>query len=142
MNRILKSANKASRLAFCAVVISSILGCGGVPLARYDASTYQSLTFEKPEILAVYDTFKVNPVDDSKVSAADLKLAQIHEYEVGKPGNVDMAHQVENIQKMFDKHVAERRRDGPWSDVILSNHIDSISEVFDIAIKTEQAKNK
>jgi len=125
------------------VLVIPLAGCPSAQLARYNEATYQHLTFEKPEVLALYDTFKSDPLNDEKIRDIDLKLAQIREFEAGKgPSNADMTHQVDSIQNMFKKHVAERRRDGPWSDPNLMNHKDSIGEAFDIAIRTVQALNK
>lgn len=143
MNKITMRPTYARSIAAILLFSSPMIGCSGPQLARYDETTYQRVTFAKPEVLAVYDTFKIDPIDEGKVGEIDLKLAQIREYEAGKGApNVDMTHQVELIQGMFKKHVAERRRDGPWNDANLGNHKDAISKAFDIAIKTEQAKNK
>ena len=142
MNKTFAHRHMQSIAAFV-FLVTPLIGCGGPQLARYDATTYQNLTFEKPEVLAVYDTFKSDPINESQINAINLKLSQIHEYEAGKgSGNVDMTSQVESIQNMFKKHVTERRRDGVWNDTNLANHKDAISEAFDKAIKTEQAKNK
>ncbi len=120
-----------------------LVGCPGPQLVRYDETTYQHLTFVKPEILALYDTFKMDPLNDNKIGDVDLKVAQIREYEAGKgPGNADMTHQIDLVQTMFKKHVAERRRDGPWNDANLGNHKEAIANLLDTAIKTEQALNK
>jgi hypothetical protein len=120
-----------------------LVGCPGPQLVHYDETTYQHLTFVKPEILALYDELKADPINDTKISGIDLKIAQIREYEAGKgPGNVDMTHQVDLIQNMFRKHIAERRRDGPWNDANLGNHKDAITKLLDIAIKTEQSLNR
>jgi hypothetical protein len=142
MNKTLPRPYVKSVAAFC-LLASTLIGCGGPQLARYDVTTYQNITFEKPEVLALYDTFRVDPINENKFNDVDLKLAQIREYEAGKgPGNVDMTQQIESIKSMFEKHVAERRRDGPWNEANLGNHKDAISDAFDVAIKTEQAKNK
>lgn len=133
------------RVALAVAVLGSLSmsGCSGVPITKYDDRSYQQITFVKPEILAVYDTFTVDPIDEAKVSAVDLKLAQYQAYESGKgPTNTEMTQQVEHMQALYRKHVAERRRDGPWNATNLANHKETIVEACDIAIKTEQAKNK
>lgn len=118
-------------------------GCAGVQLAKYDDRSYQQVTFVKPEILAVYDTFAVDPINEAKVEAVDLKLAQYQAYEAGKgPANSDMTRQVENVQALYKKHVSERRRDGPWNPTNIANHKETITDACDITIRTEQAKNK
>ena len=82
----------------CFLLLFPLVGCPGPQLVHYDETTYQHLTFVKPEILALYDTFKIDPVNDSKISDIDLKIVQIREYEAGKgAGNVDMTHQVDLI---------------------------------------------
>lgn len=142
MNKISPRPHMAYAAVICFFAVP-FTACGGPQLNRYDATTYQNLTYEKPEVLALYDSFGTDPINDGKVNDVGLKLSQIHEYEAGKgAGNIDMTHQVESIQKLFQKHVSERRRDGAWNATNLTNHKETISEAFDIAIKTEQAKNK
>ena len=128
---------------FFFLLLFPFVSCSGPQLVHYDEMTYQHLTFVKPEILALYDTFKTDPLNDTKIGEMDLKLEQIHEYENGKgPGNVDMTHQVDLIQSTFKKHMNERRRDGPWNDANLDDHKDAITKLLNTAIKTEQALNK
>lgn len=132
-----------SLVSLTLISITSFSGCAGNTLTKYDESTYQQVTFIKPQILATYDTFKVDPLNQPKIDETDLKLAQLQTYVSGKGlGNADMTQQVESIQKLFRKHVAARKRDGVWNDVVTDNHKEIISEACDLAIKTEAAKNK
>jgi hypothetical protein len=132
------------RLVLAAALLgSSLSGCAGVQVAKYDEQSYQQVAFVKPEILAVYDTFTVDPINEAKVEAVDLKLAQYHSYEAGKgPANAEMTQQIGHVQELYKKHVAERRRDGPWNATNLANHKETITDACDIAIKTERVKNK
>ncbi len=142
--KITKVGNRFRAMAAVWMIATAALSaCGGVSVTKYDDHTYQQVAFVKPEILAVYDSFKIDPINDAKVEGVDLKLAQYQTYEAGKgPANIEMTQQLETIQKLFKKHVAERKRDGPWNDTVIGNHKEIISEACDIAIKTERAKNK
>lgn len=143
MNSLVNRAGRRAVSALLVLGVISISGCGGVALTKYDDRTYQQVTFAKPEVLAVYDSFAADPIDETKISAENLKLAQLREYEAGKgAANAEMIQQVESIQNLFKRHTAERRRDGPWNETNLNNHKATISAAFDLAIKTEQAKNR
>lgn len=143
MKRILsgQAARLARMLALGATFFA--LGCSGPQLAKYDETSYRNLTYLKPEVVALYEGFKKDPIDEKVVEATQLKVAQAREYEVGKGlPNADMTAQVDTLQKMFKRHVEGRRRDGPWNDVAFQNYRDDITTAFDLTIRTEQAKNR
>jgi hypothetical protein len=143
MNMAPTFRNHFLSIATLAISMTAMTGCGGNALTKYDENTYQQVTFVKPQILATYDTFKTDPLNQPKIDETDLKLAQLQTYEAGKgPANVEMTQQVESIQKLFRKHVAERKRDGVWNEVVTNDHKEIISEACDLAIKTEAAKNR
>lgn len=109
----------------------------------YDPVTYKNLTDIKPEVMALYETFSGDSVDTIKVSAISLKLAQIYEYENGKGAkNIETTKQIKIIQEMFERHVADRIKNGKWNETHLNNQKQNMAEAFDIAIQTERLKNK
>jgi len=109
----------------------------------YDSTTYKQLTDLKPRVLLLYDKFLTTKVDQQKIEEIRLKFAQIYEYEKGKGvKNVETFSQIELIRKMYERHVIDRLENGNWSEVHLHNQKENISEAFDIAIQTENLKNK
>lgn len=114
---------------------------GGI--TYYDPTTYKNMTDLKPEVLMLYDTYASDSVDMAKVSTVRLKLAQAYEYEKGKGDkNKETYEQISKIQGMFERHMAERMRDGKWNEANLSNKKENIGAAFDTAIRTERLKNK
>jgi len=126
-------------------IVISLYNCAqwlGFP-SYYDPTTYKNLTDLKPEVLLLYDTFKQEQIEEKKIAALRLKLAQIYEYEKGKGvENSDTTRQIEIIQQMFERHVKDRLEGGRWTLVHSSNVKENIAEAFDIAIRTERLKNK
>lgn len=114
---------------------------GGI--SYFDPTTYRNLTEVKPQVIFLYETFMEDSIDHAEVRSIRLQLAQMHEYEKGKGAdNLETAEQIDIIRKMFDEHVAERRRNGPWNAVHMKNQVENITEAFDTAIETERLKNK
>lgn len=109
----------------------------------YDATAYKDLTDIKPQVSDLYDTFTNDNVDTAKIEAARLKLAQIYEYENGKgPSNAEATKQVQLIQQMFERHVKDRLTNGKWTQQARDDAKANIEKAFDIAISTENLKNK
>jgi len=109
----------------------------------YDSTTYKQLTDLKPKVLMLYDKFSGEITDQSKIEEIRLKFAQIYEYEKGKGlKNVETYSQIDLIRKMFERQVFDRLQNGFWSEAHLHNQKVNISEAFDIAIQTENLKNK
>ena len=109
----------------------------------YDQTTYKNLTDLKPEILFLYDTFATDSMDEAKIAAARLKLAQIYEYEKGKgEKNRETREQLELLQQMFERHIGDRVKGGKWTPAHVRNQKTNLAEAFDLAIATERVKNK
>jgi hypothetical protein len=139
----LKSSSLAiSLLLFLVLTQSSCASILGFP-SYYDATTYKSLTDLKAETLFLYDTFTTDSLDEAKLTALRLKLAQVYEYEKGKgENNKETREQVEIIQQMFGRHLSDRVKNGKWPAVHLTNQKTNLADAFDIAIATERLKNK
>ena len=129
-------------LLYLAWMLSSCASFLGFP-SYYDATTYKNLTDLKAESLFLYDTFATDVLDEAKVTAIRLKLAQAYEYEKGKGDkNKETREQLELIQQMVGRHVSDRVKNGKWSSTHLANQKTNLAEAFDIAIATERLKNK
>lgn len=116
-------------------------GCAATRISYFDPTTYKNLTDVKPEVLALYDTFTNEKIDTKQIDYVRLELAQMYEYEKGKEKNSETTKQIEIISKMFERHIKDRLDNGKWSKEHLNNKKENIEEAFDIAIKTERAKN-
>ncbi len=134
----------ASRLV-CGLLLTlavSLSGCSASRLSYYDPTTFHGLTALKPKVVALYDTFTQDPLQEDKLAEIRLELAQIVEYEKGKgESNRETAQQVQKIREIFDRHV-ENRKQGKWSKVFMEEAQQNIGDAFDLAIRTERLKNK
>lgn len=110
----------------------------------YDPTTYKNLTYLKPEVLMLYDSFATDEPDSNGLESIRLKFDQMIEYEIGKgKSNRETADQCKLIKGMFDRDVKDRLESGqPWREAHLNNKKENISEAFDLAISTENLKNK
>jgi len=147
MNPILNPFIALDRFVRISAAVSALFYLSSCSLfqgvTRYDPVTYKNFTDLKPELGLLYDSFAVEGApDQEKIAAFRLKLDQMVEYEKGKgEKNVRTARQVENIQKLFERHVEDRTR-GTWNPTHLGNQKQTILEALDLAIETEQTKNK
>ncbi|MEK7273675.1 MAG: hypothetical protein AAB110_00315 [Candidatus Desantisbacteria bacterium] len=120
-------------------------GCAHINggITYFDSTTYKNLTDLKPEVMALYDTFGMDTIDNSKISAVNLKLAQMYEYEKGKgEWNKETYKLIERIQILFKRHIDNRLQSGAWSTVHANNQKETIAEAFKLSIETEALKNK
>lgn len=125
----------------------SVSGCSGIPISYYDATTYTQLTSLKAEtttLVASFDTKKVSD-NESKIEQTTLNLRKAYEYEKGKGDpNSDTTKQFEKIEQLFDSDIKEYREGGPNSLGVKYFREAAIvlGQAFDIAIATENLKNK
>lgn len=121
------------------------MGCAGwlgFP-SYFDPTTYKNLTDLKPQVLLLYDSFTDEDLNKKNIQNIRLKLAQIYEYEKGKgEQNRETYAQIELVQRIFERHIKDRNENERWSEIHLNNQKQNISEAFDIAIQTENLKNK
>lgn len=119
------------------------MACGPLKVTYFDTTTYKNLTDLKPEVMALYDGFTAKELDAPKVAAVKLRLAQAAEYEKGKgTANDKTADQFAILQRMFARHVQDRAEHGPWSEDAKQGAEQNIGDAFDIAIASENLKNK
>lgn len=135
---------KRAPLFLLVVWLASLTGCAWLSsLSYYDPVSYQHLTALKPKVAFLYDSFASDSLDLEHVHEVRLELAQAYEYERGKgEANVESALQVEQIQSMFQRHVRERLQQASWSEAYLGDKREHILAAFDLAIQTENLKNR
>jgi hypothetical protein len=134
-------------LLFSSVLCITLLLCGCASFfsfpSYYDATTFKNLTDIKPEVLVLYDTFATDSPDTAAIGMIRLKLSQMIEYEKGKGSkNVETAKQIELIKVMFERQVEDRLNGAKWNEADLENNKENVGEALDIAIATENLKNK
>ncbi|MCD6594407.1 hypothetical protein J7L68_01855 [bacterium] len=146
MKKIMKKRNLLTPVLFIFLLVCLsglyLQGCAATRTSYYDPTTYKNLTYIKPQVLLLYETFTSEEIDTMLIDNIRLKLAQIYEYEKGKDNNSETTRQIQKIQEMFERHVKDRFEKGKWTKEHLENEKENIEEAFDIAIKTERAKNK
>ena len=124
-----------------------LAGACAVPISFYDATTYKNLTDLKVEttiLVASFDT-KAVAENEGKISDVAMKLQKAYEYEKGK-GNANSGTmlQLEKIKGMFESDIDDYRKDpnrtlGPK---FFREAAITLGQAFDIAISTENLKNK
>jgi hypothetical protein len=130
---------RSATFAFCVLLAA----CTSWGVTRFDPITYKSLTDLVPIAPRVYSNFAEPQVDSARVDTLELQLEQIEEYETWKGSeNQDMVDQVKDLRRMFQKHVAERASDGPWTKVYAADKRELFLRALTEAIKTETAKNR
>ena len=129
------------------LLLLTLFGCSGVPISYYDATTYSQLTSLKAEATFLVESFDTKPVGQNlgAIDKVTLDFRKAYEYEYGKGNpNSDTAKQCKIIQGLFDSDVKDYKEDGP--QVLGKNYFREASVVlgqaFDIAIATENLKNK
>jgi len=132
---------------FQALILLGIAGCVAVPISYYDATTYTQLTSLKAETTMLVESFDTKPYaeNETKIEEVTLNLRKAYEYEKGKgEPNSDTTKQFTIISDLFTDDVKEYRENGPR--VLGRNYFQEASVVlgqaFDIAISTENLKNK
>lgn len=136
------------RILLCSLLFQFILqGCSGIPIAYYDSTTYTQLTSLKAETMLLVESFDSKTLDSnqSKIDKTTLNLRKAYEYEVGKgKPNSDVAKQLKKIVGLFDEDVDDYKENGPKAlgkkYFIEASKV--LGQAFDIAISTENLKNK
>jgi hypothetical protein len=118
-----------------------------VPISYYDSTTYSQLTSLKVDTTTLIESFDVKkPADnEARIEAVTISFRKAYEYEKGKgTPNSDTSKQFEKILKLFYDDIKTYRDEGTGA---LGRHYFSeaaktLGQAFDIAIATENAKNK
>jgi hypothetical protein len=130
-----------------ALMLLSVSACTGVPISYYDATTYTQLTSLKAETTTLVESFdtKPNTENQAKIEATTLNLRKAYEYEKGKgEPNSDTTKQFTKIFGLFLDDVKDYKDGGPVAlgPKYFQEASVVLGQAFDIAISTENLKNK
>jgi alpha-galactosidase/6-phospho-beta-glucosidase family protein len=138
----------AAGMLFTTVLfMTMLLASCAVPITYHDTTTYKNLTDLKAETMMLFETFDTKPFAENKAALLSLalKYRKAYEYEKGKGNaNSKTMQQFEELQKLLNADVADYQENkaaklGPkyfhQAAVVLG-------QAFDIAIATENLKNK
>ncbi len=137
----------ASLFASIILILLTLSGCSGIPISYYDATTYTHLTSLKAETTLLVESFDTKPANDNEdgINQTTLNLRKAYEYEYGKGNpNSDTSKQFKIIMDLFSNDVKDYREDGPGALGVkyFSEASVVLGQAFDIAIATENSKNK
>jgi len=131
------------------LLLLTLSGCSGIPISYYDATTYTQLTSLKAETTLLVESFDTKPISDNEdnIDNVTLSLKKAYEYEFGKgKPNSDTTTQFDKIMKLYYEDVKDYRENGPKSTELGKKYFSEASvalgQAFDIAISTENLKNK
>lgn len=149
----------------CISVLTCLLaGCG--LLARYDDTTYKTMTSLKGETKVFMDDCASRGASGGKalstLEGLRVKLSQAYEYEAGKKANADTAENVKELASLVDEvymnfsrgtlvegSCTQRQANEPadhstgcLTSGYCTGKVKSIEAGFDIVISTEPLKNK
>jgi len=128
-------------------ITSILLASCAIPTTYHDATTYKNLTDLKAETMMLVETFDTKPVAGNEAAIADimLKFRKAYEYEKGKGiANNDTLKQLDEIQKLLNADIADYRenRNRTLGPNYFGEAAVVLGQAFDIAIATENLKNK
>ncbi|MBU1639696.1 MAG: hypothetical protein KKG53_04355 [Proteobacteria bacterium] len=153
MIRILQLAQLNCRRNFTHLLIAHLVipliltACSGIPISYYDATTYTQLTSLKAEVTTLVQSFDTKAYLDNqqKIEDTTLTLKKAYEYEKGKGDpNSDTTKQFDKITGLFLDDVKEYKDNGPGDlgPKYFQEAAIVLGQAFDIAISTENLKNK
>ncbi|MEW5757433.1 MAG: hypothetical protein AB1810_14145 [Pseudomonadota bacterium] len=144
------SAVSARRITIAALFAAStilLMACSGIPISYYDATTYTHLTSLKAETTMLVESFDTKPYaeNEQKIEVTTLNLKKAYEYEKGKgKPNSDTTKQFSIIYGLFADDVNDYKENGPGGlgDHYFQEAAKALGQAFDIAISTENLKNR
>jgi hypothetical protein len=118
-----------------------------VPITYHDVTTYKNLTDLKAEAVMLVETFDTKPFAGNEAAIADitLKFRKAYEYEKGKgKPNSDTMRQFDEIWKLLNEDITDYRENGnaTLGPKYFREAAVVLGQAFDIAIATENLKNK
>lgn len=125
----------------------NLIACAGIPISYYDATTYTQLTSLKAETTTLVESFdtKAYTENQKKIEETTLNLKKAYEYEKGKGNpNSDTTMQFDKIYNLFMEDVKDYResKPGELGKKYFQEAAKVLGQAFDIAISTENLKNK
>ena len=145
----IRSSSSARLLLRTLLLLLTLSACSSIPISYYDATTYTQLTALKAETTLLIESFDQKPFSENedKIEKVTLNMRKAYEYEIGKgkgKPNSDTGRQFKKIISLFNEDINDYREDGPGT---FGRHYFSqasivLGQAFDIAIATENLKNK
>jgi hypothetical protein len=134
-------------LVITMLLTSTWLASCAIPITYHDAATYKNLTDLKAEAAMLVETFDTKPFAANETAIADitLKFRKAYEYEKGKgKANNDTMKQFDEIQKLLNADITDYRENGnaALGEKYFREAAVVLGQAFDIAIATENVKNK
>ena len=128
-------------------LLLSLSACVSIPVTYFDIATYSNLTGLKAEMTLLVESFDYRSFEDNagRIEDAVLNFRKAYEFEKGKgAGNSDTVKQFDKIFGLFADDVKDYRESGPgaFGAVYFQEAAKVLGEAFDIAISTENLKNK
>jgi len=129
------------------LLTSTLLTSCAIPITYHDATTYKNLTDLKAETMMLFETFDTKPFAGKEAAIVDLalKFRKAYEYEKGKGiASNDTLKQFDEIRELLSAYVADYRKKGraTLGPKYFSEAAVVLGQAFDIAIATENLKNK
>lgn len=129
------------------LLLLTLGACSGIPISYYDATTYTHLTSLKAETTTLVESFDTKPLTENqtKIESTTLNLKKAYEYEKGKGNpNSDTTKQFSKIVGLFMEDVKDYKENGPaeLGPKYFQQAATVLGQAFDIAISTENLKNK
>jgi len=130
-----------------AVFLLNLMACAGIPISYYDSTTYTQLTSLKAETTTLVESFDTKSYTDNqkKIEETTLNIKKAYEYEKGKgEPNSDTTKQFKKIYDLFMDDVKEYK-EGQAEELgkkYFREAAVALGQAFDIAISTENLKNK
>ena len=129
------------------VLTSAWLTSCSVPLSYRDAITYKNLTDLKAEAMTLVESFDSKPVaqNEAAIENVTLEFRKAIEYEKGKgKSNNDTIQQLDDIWKDLQEDIKDYRENGnaTLGPKYFQEAARVLGQAFDIAIATENLKNK
>lgn len=133
-NSVIESLRNLGGLA----VVLLIAGCARV--VPYDNVTADRLASLGSEMLALYDTFAQDPMDERRVEMIRAKLRATYDYESSKgERNRDTIRRIEALQLLFERHVVDRKAQ-QWTKTVAEQYKTQAGELILEVITLEEGK--
>ncbi len=141
------AAHRSALLASWLALWLLLAACAGVPVSYYDATTYANLVDLKVDTTLLVGTFDTTRLKENQtqIAAVSRNLKRAYEYERGKGDpNSDTVKQLDIIMNLFNEDVQTYRDNGPGTlgKRYFQEAAGVLGQAFDIAIATENEKNK
>ncbi len=146
-NKIQSGYYFSSTITVLAFLFLLSLNACTVPLSYFDNTTYRNLTSLKVDTTMLVHSFDEISVKDNKekINLVMIEFLKAYEYEKGKgKKNNETIVQMDKLIRLLKDDIANYREAGPGTlgKKYFQEAATILSQGFDIAIATENAKNR